>query len=138
MMQTKPITAARSTPPRIKTLIGLALFVGLALAAHGILLSIEYRWIKVLDVNTVAGKSANDRIVLLDTPDRVRLVRIADPFVATQKGAQVCVAKRRLVARRWVLHRIVLPGFCRGQPRGGIAQSVFHVDCPLHAVGQIG
>jgi hypothetical protein len=128
MLNANPARIDRQVPPRFKTMIGFFLFLGFGIAAHGILLSVEYRWTKVLDVTAMAGRSENDRVVLLDTPDRVRVVRIADPFVATPKGAQVCVAKRRIFARRWLMHRIVLPGFCRGQPRLPPAQSVFRVD----------
>ncbi|KIN64052.1 hypothetical protein Z946_2938 [Sulfitobacter noctilucicola] len=110
-------------PTWLKKLVGAGLFLACGIAVHGILLSVEYRWAKVMDVQTVAGKSERDRVVLVKAPDRLRVLRTSDPFVATIKGAQVCVSKRRLIARQWVRYNVVLPGYCRKQPKDLTAEN---------------
>jgi hypothetical protein len=115
-------------PAWLKHLIGLGLLVAMAVALQGILLSVEYRWTTVLDVAPMAGRDASNRMVLIETPERVRVIRTSDRLVRIEKGAQVCISKRRLVARRWQRFDVELPGYCRSQPRTLPKQSVFVVD----------
>ena len=105
------------TQPRwLQTLIGMTLFVGAAIAIHGLVLSVEYSWSRVLDVQTVAGRDALDRAVLVDTPERMRVLRVHDPLIQTHPGMAVCVERRHLISRTWRRYSIVLPGYCRGTP----------------------
>ncbi len=115
-------------PGWVKTAVGFALFAGFGIALHGILLSVEYRWVKVLDVRVLAGRDVSVRMVLVETPDRMRLLRTSDPYIVTQKGAFVCMSQRRLIARRWMRYAPELPGYCRNKPRPVAPQSIYKVD----------
>lgn len=115
-------------PAWLKSLIGFGLFAAFGIALHGILLSVEYRWTKVLDVNVMAGQDARARMILVETPDRLRVLRTSDPFIDAKKGNYICLAKRRMIARRWVRYSPALPGYCRGKARPEPDQSTFRIN----------
>lgn len=115
-------------PQWLKHLIGAVLFLGIGIALYGIVISVEYRWAKVLDVTTLAGRSVHYRAVLVETPERLRVLRTSDHLVRAEKGAQVCIAKRRIISRRWLRYSIELPGYCRNQTRDVPLQSTFRID----------
>ena len=94
-----------------------ALFFGIALAVYGLLLSVEYRWMKVLHVQNLTGKDVWSRAVLVDTPGRARLVLTSDRLLIVEKGAMACVSERRLISRRWLRYQLELPGYCRNTSR---------------------
>lgn len=112
MKQTAKIDMGQS-PAWVINLVGAALFMGIGIALHGILLSVDYRWHRVLDVQTIPGGDAFGRIVLVDAPDRYRVLRTGDHLLRVEKGERVCVAKRRMIAKRWVRWSLELPGYCR-------------------------
>lgn len=115
-------------PRWLINLVGAALFIGFGIVMHGILLSVEYRWHKVLDVGPIAGYDSWHRAVLVDTPDRARLLRTGDPLIRVDKGMQVCVSERRLIARQWRRWRLELPGYCRNQPRYTVSPPALSTD----------
>lgn len=108
---------------------GLAgLFLAIAVGLYGVLLSVDYRWSVVLDVQQVAGKDMSDRVVLFEADGRTRLVRTADRLVQVRKGGLVCISKRRMIARRWVRYGVALPGYCRSLPFPAQDQTVLNRD----------
>lgn len=127
MMQDSTAKLRLDAPRWVQTLVAAALFAGVAVALHGILIDVEYRWAKVLDVETMAGRDASHRMVLIETPERMRVLQTGDRLVRIQKGAQVCVSRRRMIARHWLRYRVELPGYCRGLPHPLPPQNVFAV-----------
>ncbi|KIN60497.1 hypothetical protein Z945_1471 [Sulfitobacter noctilucae] len=126
-MQGSTAKTRSDAPRRVQSLAAVGMFVALTIALHGLLLSVEYRWAEVLDVDTMAGRDASHRMVLFETPERLRVLQTGDRLIPIQKGAKVCVSRRRIIARRWLRYRIELPGYCRGVPRNLPPQSVFTV-----------
>jgi hypothetical protein len=107
---------------------GLAgLFMAIAVGLYGVL-SVDYRWSVVLDVQQVAGKDMSERVVLFEADGRTRLVRIADRLVQVRKGGLVCISKRRMIARRWARYGVALPGYCRSLPFPAGDQTVLNRD----------
>lgn len=102
-----------STPRWLQTVIAGLLFIAIAIALQGVLLKVEYSWVPVVNVQTVAGQDARHRAVLVQTAKRMRLIRVSDPFIRTKQGQLVCLARRTLLARRWLRYSVVLPGYCR-------------------------
>ena len=94
----------------------IVLFVIIAIATRGILLAVEYRWATALEVRHIPGFDITTRAVLIETPERFRVLRTNDRLLVVHKGGKVCVAKRTLVARRWIRYGLVLPGYCRKKP----------------------
>ncbi|MGC1497330.1 MAG: hypothetical protein WA790_16100 [Sulfitobacter sp.] len=92
------------------------LFIGLAIATRGFLLGVEYRWATALEVRHIPGFEITTRAVLIETPERYRVLRTDDRLLVVQKGGKVCVSKRRLIARRWIRYGLELPGYCRKKP----------------------
>ena len=93
------------------------LFLGIAVAVNGLLLSVEYRWMKVLHVQSIAGKDFWSRAVLVDTPGRARLILTSDRLLFVEKDTLTCVSERRLLSRRWLRYQLELPGYCRTQSK---------------------
>jgi len=106
----------------------IGLFLAIAVACYGALLSVDYRWTVVLDVQQVPGRDMSDRVVLFDSDGRTRLVRTSDRLVQVRKDGLVCISKRRMIARRWVRYGVALPGYCRNLPRPAPLQTVLHRD----------
>lgn len=127
-MRTGTLKINPTGPAWLKTGIGLALFAGIGILLHGILLSVEYRWHRVVDVASMAGRDVHYRMVLIDTPERMRVLRTSDPLIRVEKGAWVCVSKRRMIARQWLRHNVALPGYCRSQPRPTLPATVLSAD----------
>ena len=128
MYSTDSVTLNIKGPRWLQTLVGLLLIVVMGIWLHGLLLSVEYRWARVLDVDTVAGGDALDRMVLIDTPERRRVLRTSDILIRINKGGLVCVAKRRFVARHWLRYSVELPGYCRNAPRPVTERTLLRVD----------
>ena len=97
---------------------GAALFAIAAIITHGVVVGVEYRRAEVLDVVTVPGKGDRHRLVVVDLGDYQRALRTSDWMIPTQVGGQVCVARRNVIGRRWVIHRLSLPGYCRNLLNG--------------------
>lgn len=107
-----PISAyARSTWPARLALI--ALFLGMALMTRGFLLNVEYRWATALEVRQLPGFDVTTRAVLIETPERFRVLRTSDRLLVIHQGNKVCVSRRKLLARRWMRYGLELPGYCR-------------------------
>ena len=124
-----PVSAySRSSWPSRLALI--ALFLGLAVMTRGIVYNIEYRWTIALDVNDIPGFDVTTRAVLIQTPERFRVLRTDDRLLVIHKGGKVCISKRRLIARRWLRYGLVLPGDCRNKPMlmPAPSVSVLHSD----------
>ena len=94
-----------------------AIFTCIAIAVLGITLSVEYKWFKVLDVQQRAGRDMISRVLLVDTPDRPRVLVTSDPFLRVEKGEFACISKRKLISRRWLRYGVALPGYCRSVQR---------------------
>lgn len=105
-----------------------ALFLGIAVAVYGLLLSVEYRWMKVLHIQQIAGKDVWARAVLVDTPGRARLILTSDRLLRTEPDTFACVSERRLLSRRWLRYQLELPGYCRNQSK--IQRAIESVPLP--------
>ncbi len=127
-MQTGVIRKQPVGPTWFKKAIGAALFLGVAIAMHGVLLSVEYHWSTVLEVQIMAGRDASHRMVLVETPERLRVIQTSDSLIHIEKGAQVCVSRRRMISKHWRRYTVALPGYCRNQPRPRPSQRVMILD----------
>ncbi len=100
------------SPWRTRGILAL-IFTGIAVAYIGVVLNVEYRWMKVQHIQPLAGQSSWSRAVLVETPERMRLIRTSDPLLVLEVGHMACVSKQTVIARRWVRYGLALPGYCR-------------------------
>lgn len=109
----------------ISALQGSALFLAAVMAYHGVILGVEYRRGVVLDVIQVAGRADTERLVVVDMGDYSRALRTSDWMIRTEVGGAVCVARRSVLGRRWIIHALALPGYCPRMP-GAIGLEMPH------------
>ena len=101
----------RSTP-------AFSLIVVVAIGVYGLIrydliVAAEYRVARVIAVQQVAGYDASERQVVVDLGTYQRALRTSDWLLRTDLGRPVCVKRSTLLLRRWVRHRLVLPGYCK-------------------------
>ncbi len=89
------------------------LFAGIALYQKGLLIDVEYQQANVIDVIQVPGETMSDRLVIVDLGQQNWPIRTSDRLLRVSKGEMACIAKRKMLARRWIRYTLVLPGFCR-------------------------
>lgn len=104
-------------PPRFIGIPAVLAFVGIALFRWDVVTEVEYREALVLEVIQVPGKSMSDRLVVVDLGDRPWPLRTSDPYLRLREGEQACVAKRRMLLRRWQRYSLELSGYCFGARR---------------------
>ena len=92
----------------------MALFVGFALIRFDLSLQVSYRQVPVVAVEQVAGRDQSNRRAVVDLGGARRAVWLADPYLWVSPGDIACLEERRMLVRRWVYRRLVLPGYCRG------------------------
>ena len=100
------------------------LFTAIAIFVYGITIGLEYRWVKVIDIQQQAGRDMWSRAVIVDTPDRPRVLRTSDPLLYLEKGGYACISKRKIISRRWLRYYVELPGYCRSIRRPDAAPLV--------------
>jgi hypothetical protein len=98
----------------------------LALIRFDVRIGVTYQVATVAQVQPIGGKSAFNRVVLIEIDGKPRLLRMADWHIATKPGQLVCVEKNRFLLRRWTRYALQLPVYCpmlrhikpNGQPNG--------------------
>ncbi len=115
-------------PRWLQALVGVLLIVVVYLVQSGMTYDVEYRWARVKSVQPIAGQDSYHRAVVIELPERDRLVRTSDLLLQFQEGDYVCISKRARLGRRWIRYGIDLPGYCRRQPHPTRGQAELRLD----------
>ncbi len=127
-MKSSQLKLDMSGPSWLQTLVGVLLIVAIYIVQTGLTFDVEYRWARVKSVQPIAGQDSYHRAVVIETPERDRLVRTSDLLLQFQAGDYVCASKRTRLGRRWIRYGIDLPGYCRGLPHPERGQPELYLD----------
>jgi hypothetical protein len=124
-MNQRALQVARHVLPyRAVPVVLIFAFLGLALLRFDLRIEISYQPATVLDIRTLSGQSALNRVVMVRVDGQIRLLRVTDLHIKTVVGHQVCVEKNRFLLRGWTRYGLELPYYCpslRGQKPSGLS-----------------
>lgn len=92
---------------------GALLFIVIALVTKGLVFDVTYQKVRVIQIIQIPGEAMSDRLVIVDLGDRQRPIRTSDRLLRLEVGDMACVAKRKVIFRRWTVYSLELSGYCR-------------------------